>query len=124
MNKLKNRLSYWLGTYWVEFDFVFMKPRLVHNWPQVKDDNDKIAQKIKDAIDDFNKKKTKEINFQENQQFNEHIEEGNYMSETKSNKFDEEQPYQQEMKTLENANVGNNSSENKYNMFKDLTIKK
>jgi hypothetical protein len=123
---LKDRLSYWLGTYWVEFDFVFMKPRLVHNWPQVKDDNDKIAQKIKDAIDDFNKKKAKENNnFQGTfPNLSEHGQEELNFSETNLNKYDQEQPYQQEMKTLETGNVDHNSSENKFNMFKDLTIKK
>lgn len=50
---MKNRLSYWLGTYWVEFDFVYMKPRLVHNWPHVKDDNDNIAKRIKEAMKQY-----------------------------------------------------------------------
>lgn len=50
---MKNRLSYWLGTYWVEFDFVYMKPRLVHNWPQVKDDNDNIANRIREAMQNY-----------------------------------------------------------------------
>jgi hypothetical protein len=36
-----------------------MKPRLVHNWPQVKDDNDLISQRIKEAIDTYTKNKSK-----------------------------------------------------------------
>jgi hypothetical protein len=56
---LKNRLSYWLGTYWVEFDFVYMKPRLVHNWPQVKDDNDNIARRIKEAMHIYREEQNK-----------------------------------------------------------------
>ena len=31
-----------------------MKPKLVHNWPQVKDDNDIIAKRIIEAIDKYN----------------------------------------------------------------------
>lgn len=54
---LKNRLSYWLGTYWLEFDYMYMKPRLVHNWPSVKVDNDNIAKKIKDSISEFGHKR-------------------------------------------------------------------
>jgi hypothetical protein len=58
INKLKKRLSYWLGTYWIEFDFMYLKPKLVNNWPQVRDDTEIVAQRIKEAINDYiNKKK-------------------------------------------------------------------
>lgn len=56
-NVLKKRLSYWIGTYWVEFDDVYMKPKLVHNWPEVKKDNDNIARRIKNNISEYNSKK-------------------------------------------------------------------
>ncbi|MCQ2816994.1 MAG: cation:proton antiporter, partial [archaeon] len=36
---LKNRLSYWLGHYWFEFDEMYLKPRLCYLWPYVRDDN-------------------------------------------------------------------------------------
>lgn len=58
LDVLKQRLSYWLGTYWVDFDWVYMKPKLVNNWPRVKYTNDIIAEKIKEAIKiyQYNKK--------------------------------------------------------------------
>jgi hypothetical protein len=53
INKLKERLSYWLGTYWVDFDHVYMKPRLVHNWPDVKDQNDELSTRILKLADQY-----------------------------------------------------------------------
>jgi cytochrome P450 len=55
--KLKQRLSYWLGNYWVEFDNVYMKPRLIHNWPAVKNEHDQVSKIIKDVIKDFKDEK-------------------------------------------------------------------
>ena len=52
-NKLKQRLSYWLGTYWIDFDNVYMKPKLIHNWPAVKSEHDDISKIIKDVIKNF-----------------------------------------------------------------------
>ncbi len=51
--KLKQRLSYWLGTYWVEFDFMYLKPKLVNNWPEVRNDTEVIAERIKVAINEY-----------------------------------------------------------------------
>ncbi len=36
-----------------------MKPRLVHNWPQVKDDNDNIARRIKEAMHIYREEQNK-----------------------------------------------------------------
>lgn len=54
-NKLKQRLSYWLGTYWVDFDNVYMKPKLIHNWPDVKKEHDQVSKIIKNVIKEFKK---------------------------------------------------------------------
>jgi len=52
-NKLKQRLSYWLGSYWKEFDNAYMKPRLIHGWPNVKDEHDEISKIVKNVIKDY-----------------------------------------------------------------------
>ena len=36
---LRNRLSYWVGHYWFEFDEVYIKPRLCYQWPWTKENN-------------------------------------------------------------------------------------
>jgi hypothetical protein len=94
-----------------------MKPRLVHNWPQVKDDNDLIAQKIKEAIDDFNKKKNKGNLDGAFTKLRTQNDDGLISNQEN----DHEGHYHQEMKTLESANK---SPEKNFNMFKDMTIKK
>ena len=53
LQKLKKRLSYWVGTYWLEFDDEYVKPKLICNWPEVKKEHDEIAQVIKDVIKDY-----------------------------------------------------------------------
>ena len=125
---LKTRLSYWLGTYWVEFDFVYMKPKLVHNWPQVKDDNDIIALRIKEAIDKYNMSKEKENA--------EKIVEGsliNHESNIKNEIADN-------IKNIKNLNIQdecsfnsnnqidlqnvNNQADTKTNLFSGLSVKK
>ena len=47
---LKKRLSYWLGTYWLQFDDAYVKPKLICNWPEVKKEHDEISQVIKNVI--------------------------------------------------------------------------
>ena len=47
---LKKRLSYWLGTYWLQFDDAYLKPKLICNWPEVKKEHDEIAEVITDVI--------------------------------------------------------------------------
>jgi hypothetical protein len=37
----------------LEFDDFYIKPKLVHNWPDVKQDNDAIASRIKEAINNY-----------------------------------------------------------------------
>jgi hypothetical protein len=40
---------------------MYLKPKLVNNWPQVRDDTEIVAHRIKDAITDYsNKKKMKD----------------------------------------------------------------
>lgn len=50
-------MSYWLGTYWIDFDEVYMKPKLIHNWPKVKDQHDEISSIIKNVIHEHSHKK-------------------------------------------------------------------
>ena len=47
---LKKRLSYWIGTYWLQFDDAYLKPKLICNWPEVKKEHDEIAEVIKGVI--------------------------------------------------------------------------
>ena len=47
---LKKRLSYWIGTYWLQFDDAWVKPKLICNWPEVKKEHDEIAEVIKGVI--------------------------------------------------------------------------
>ena len=42
---------------WKNFDDDFLKPRLIHNWPNVKDEHEEISRKIKDVINDEKMKK-------------------------------------------------------------------
>ena len=52
---------------------MYLKPKLVNNWPRVRDDTEKIAQRIKKAISDYSYKKiikddTLGFDFDENNQ--------------------------------------------------------
>ena len=60
LEKLKKRLSYWLGTYWLQFDDAYLKPKLICNWPEVKKEHDEIAEVITDVIKNYMDGKTKE----------------------------------------------------------------
>ena len=73
LEKLKKRLSYWLGTYWLQFDDAYLKPKLICNWPEVKKEHDEIAEVITDVIKNYleEKKKIKEDNNNENEEGNE-----------------------------------------------------
>ena len=50
-------MSYWLGHYWVEFDDVCIKPKLISNWPEVKEDSDNLTRLIKIALHKYSAKK-------------------------------------------------------------------
>ena len=66
---LKKRLSYWLGTYWLQFDDAYLKPKLIDdaylkpklicNWPEVKKEHDEIAEVITDVIKKYLEEKKK-----------------------------------------------------------------
>ena len=73
LEKLKKRLSYWLGTYWLQFDDAYLKPKLICNWPEVKKEHDEIAEVITDVIKNYleEKKKVKEDNNNGNEEGNE-----------------------------------------------------
>ena len=51
---MKNRLSYWLFNYWAEFDNMYMKKKLCHDWPNCKIENDELSSRITDLADDYN----------------------------------------------------------------------
>ena len=59
---LKKRLSYWLGTYWLQFDDAYLKPKLICNWPEVKKEHDEIAEVITDVIKNYMDGKTRKEN--------------------------------------------------------------
>lgn len=56
-NKLKQRLSFWVGTYWIEFDNIYMKPKLIYGWPHVKNEHDEISTIVKNVIKDYAQEK-------------------------------------------------------------------
>ena len=56
---LKKRLSYWLGTYWLQFDDAYLKPKLICNWPEVKKEHDEIAEVIQEVIKKYLEEKNK-----------------------------------------------------------------
>ena len=56
---LKKRLSYWLGTYWLQFDDAYLKPKLICNWPEVKKEHDEISEVITDVIKKYLEEKKK-----------------------------------------------------------------
>lgn len=62
MEVLKKRLSYWLGTYWLQFDDAYLKPKLICNWPEVKKEHDEIAEVITDVIKNYMDGKTSKEN--------------------------------------------------------------
>ena len=73
---LQKRLSYWLGTYWLQFDDIYLKPKLICNWPEVKKEHDEIAEVIQDVIkkyleDKHKKRKGNSDNIDENGETNE-----------------------------------------------------
>ena len=57
IDELKTQVSYWLGHYWVEFDDVCIKPKLISNWPEVKEDSDNLTRLIKIALHKYSAKK-------------------------------------------------------------------
>ena len=79
---LKKRLSYWLGTYWLQFDDAYLKPKLICNWPEVKKEHDEIAEVITDVIKNYlEEKKKKKLYLADKENNNEINEEGNEMNE-------------------------------------------
>ena len=78
---LKKRLSYWLGTYWLQFDDAYLKPKLICNWPEVKKEHDEIAEVITDVIKKYLEEKKKKKLYLADKENNEIGEEGNEMRE-------------------------------------------
>ena len=56
-DKKNKRISSKLYKYWKNFDENFLKPKLIHNWPYVKDEHEEISRKIQDVINDEKIKK-------------------------------------------------------------------
>ena len=78
---LKKRLSYWLGTYWLQFDDAYLKPKLICNWPEVKKEHDEIAEVITDVIKKYLEEKKKKKLFLANKEKDEIGEGGNELRE-------------------------------------------
>ena len=103
---LKKRLSYWLGTYWLQFDDAYLKPKLICNWPEVKKEHDEIAEVITDVI-----KKYLEEKYNQKEEENNNIE--NEKGSEKNEKFiknDEYNDYQTNYMKLQDEQ---NETENK-----------
>ena len=94
---LKKRLSYWLGTYWLQFDDAYLKPKLICNWPEVKKEHDEISEVITDVIKKYLEEKKKKQLYMADKENNEIGEEGNEMEERlydKENDDDDHHDYQ------------------------------
>ena len=78
---LKKRLSYWLGTYWLQFDDAYLKPKLICNWPEVKKEHDEIAEVITDVIKKYLEEKKKKKLFLADKEKDEIGEGGNELHE-------------------------------------------
>ena len=105
---LKKRLSYWLGTYWLQFDDAYLKPKLICNWPEVKKEHDEIAEVITDVI-----KKYLEEKYNQKEEENNNIE--NEKGSEKNEKFiknDEYNDYQTNYQHLEDEQDENETSNN------------
>ena len=102
---LKKRLSYWLGTYWLQFDDAYLKPKLICNWPEVKKEHDEIAEVITDVIKKYlEEKKKKKLYLADKENNNELNEEGNEMKERLydgENENDDEHDYKTNYQVLQ-----------------------
>jgi len=102
---LKKRLSYWLGTYWLQFDDAYLKPKLICNWPEVKKEHDEIAEVITDVIKKYlEEKKKKKLYLADKENNNELNEEGNEMKErlySGENENDDEHDYKTNYQVLQ-----------------------
>ena len=102
---LKKRLSYWLGTYWLQFDDAYLKPKLICNWPEVKKEHDEIAEVITDVIKKYlEEKKKKKLYLADKENNNELNEEGNEMKErlyNGENENDDEHDYKTNYQVLQ-----------------------
>ena len=78
---LKKRLSYWLGTYWLQFDDAYLKPKLICNWPEVKKEHDEISEVITDVIKKYLEEKKKKKLYMADKENNEMGEKGNELKE-------------------------------------------
>ena len=78
---LKKRLSYWLGTYWLQFDDAYLKPKLICYWPEVKKEHDEIAEVITDVIKKYLEEKKKKKLFLADKEKDEIGEGGNELRE-------------------------------------------
>ena len=109
---LKKRLSYWLGTYWLQFDDAYLKPKLICNWPEVKKEHDEISEVITDVIKNYIDERGKREDEENNNIDND---EGNEMKEKlfNGNKNDEFNDYKPTYMKLHDEE--NNETEDKKN---------
>ena len=91
---LKQRLSYWLGTYWLQFDDAYLKPKLICNWPEVKKEHDEISEVITDVIKKYlEEKRKKKLYLADKENSNEIGEEGNDLKEKLNDGENEEEEH-------------------------------
>ena len=51
-----------MGTYWLQFDDAYLKPKLICNWPEVKKEHDEIAEVITDVIKNYIEERGNRVN--------------------------------------------------------------
>ena len=119
---LKKRLSYWLGTYWLQFDDAYLKPKLICNWPEVKKEHDEIAEVITDVIKKYLEEKKKKKLYLADKENNDIGEEGNEMKERlyqgENDNEDEHHDYKTNYQHLQDEQDENENS-NKNEKFKN-----
>ena len=112
---LKKRLSYWLGTYWLQFDDAYLKPKLICNWPEVKKEHDEISEVITDVIKKYlEEKKKKKLYLADKENNNDIGEEGNEIKEKLYDGENEEDhhDYQTNYQHLQDEQDENETSNN------------
>ena len=118
---LKKRLSYLLGTYWLQFDDAYLKPKLICNWPEVKKEHDEIAEVITDVIKKYLEEKKKKKLYIADKENNEIGQEGNEMKERlyqgENDNEDEHHDYKTNYQHLQDEQDENETPTIKNNKF-------
>ena len=55
--KLRQRLSYWLKNNWVYIDEYIIKPKIIHDYPNVLEEHEEMSRKILEVTGELGNKK-------------------------------------------------------------------